>query len=81
MCLPVSRLFWISSLAYPSLLGIKGYVVVDDEWHGTILTFLFGCHGWSLVGTDSDKHVRSLFGCHEYQGHFFSFNATTKVHI
>jgi hypothetical protein len=25
--------------------------------------------------------VRSLFGCHEYQGHFFSFNATTKVHI
>jgi hypothetical protein len=22
------RLFWVSSLAYPNLLGIKGYVVV-----------------------------------------------------
>jgi hypothetical protein len=37
MCLPVSRLFWVSSLAYPNLLGTKGYVVVvvvvdgDDE--------------------------------------------------
>jgi hypothetical protein len=28
MCLPVSRLFWISSQAYRNLLGIKGYVVV-----------------------------------------------------
>jgi hypothetical protein len=28
MCLPVSRLFWVSSLAYPNLLGTKGYVVV-----------------------------------------------------
>jgi hypothetical protein len=28
MCLPVSRLFWVSSLAYPDLLGTKGYVVV-----------------------------------------------------
>jgi hypothetical protein len=28
MCIPVSRLFWISSLAYPNLLGTKGYVVV-----------------------------------------------------
>jgi hypothetical protein len=28
MCLPVSRLFWVSSLAYPYLLGTKGYVVV-----------------------------------------------------
>jgi hypothetical protein len=26
--LPVSRLFWVSSLAYPNLLGTKGYVVV-----------------------------------------------------
>jgi hypothetical protein len=24
----VSRLFWVSSLAYPNLLGTKGYVVV-----------------------------------------------------
>jgi hypothetical protein len=23
-----SRLFWVSSLAYPNLLGTKGYVVV-----------------------------------------------------
>jgi hypothetical protein len=28
MCLPVSCLFWVSSLAYPNLLGTKGYVVV-----------------------------------------------------
>jgi hypothetical protein len=28
MCLSVSRLFWVSSLAYSNLLGIKGYVVV-----------------------------------------------------
>jgi hypothetical protein len=28
MCLPVSRLFWVSSLAYPNLLGTKGYVAV-----------------------------------------------------
>jgi hypothetical protein len=28
MCLPVSRLFWVSSIAYPNLLGTKGYVVV-----------------------------------------------------
>jgi hypothetical protein len=28
MCFPVSRLFWVSSLAYPKLLGTKGYVVV-----------------------------------------------------
>jgi hypothetical protein len=28
MCLAVSRLFWVSSLAYPNLLGTKGYVVV-----------------------------------------------------
>jgi hypothetical protein len=31
MCLPVSRLFWVSSLAYPNLLGTKGYVVVVVE--------------------------------------------------
>jgi hypothetical protein len=28
MCLSVYRLFWVSSLAYPNLLGTKGYVVV-----------------------------------------------------
>jgi hypothetical protein len=28
MCLAVSRLFWVLSLAYPNLLGTKGYVVV-----------------------------------------------------
>jgi hypothetical protein len=28
LCLPVSRLFWVSSLAYPNLLGTKGFVVV-----------------------------------------------------
>jgi hypothetical protein len=42
MCLPVSRLFWVSSLAYPNLLGTKDYVVVVvvvvcfalDHWIG-----------------------------------------------
>jgi hypothetical protein len=34
MCLPVSRLFWVSSLAYPNLLGTKGYVVVVVEKWG-----------------------------------------------
>jgi hypothetical protein len=28
MCLSVSRLFCVSSLDYPNLLGTKGYVVV-----------------------------------------------------
>jgi hypothetical protein len=28
MYLYISRLFWVSSLAYPNLLGTKGYVVV-----------------------------------------------------
>jgi hypothetical protein len=28
MCLPVSRIFWVSSLAYLNLLGIKDYVAV-----------------------------------------------------
>jgi hypothetical protein len=28
MCLPVSRLFWVLSLAYPNLPGTKGYVIV-----------------------------------------------------
>jgi hypothetical protein len=28
LCLPVYRLFWVSSLAYPNLLGTKNYVVV-----------------------------------------------------
>jgi hypothetical protein len=28
MCLPVSHLFWVSSLAYPNLLGTNGYVVI-----------------------------------------------------
>jgi hypothetical protein len=31
MYLPVSRLFWVSSLAYPNLLGTKGYVVVVNN--------------------------------------------------
>jgi hypothetical protein len=36
MCLRVSRLFWVSSLAYSNLLGTKGYVVVVVvvvRWH------------------------------------------------
>jgi hypothetical protein len=36
-CLPVSRLFWVSSLAYPNLLGTKGYVVV------VVVVVVVGC--------------------------------------
>jgi hypothetical protein len=44
MCLPVSRLFWVSSLAYPNLLGTKGYVVVvvvvvAEAPHNLVLLF------------------------------------------
>jgi hypothetical protein len=28
VCLSISRLFWVLSLAYPNLLGTKRYVVV-----------------------------------------------------
>jgi hypothetical protein len=31
--LPVSRLFWVSSLAYPNLFGTKDYVVVVVVMH------------------------------------------------
>jgi hypothetical protein len=41
--LPVSRLFWVSSLAYPNLFGTKGYVVVvvvmDMKNHKAIPVF------------------------------------------
>jgi hypothetical protein len=37
MCLSVSRLFWVSSLAYPNLLGIKGYVVVVGDASATVM--------------------------------------------
>jgi hypothetical protein len=44
MCLPVSRLFWISSLAYPILLGTKGYVVVV-----VVVVVVVALHANSLV--------------------------------
>jgi hypothetical protein len=43
-CLSISRLFWVSSLAYPNLLGTKDYDVVgvvdDDSEAG----FTSKCH-------------------------------------
>jgi hypothetical protein len=39
MCLPVSRLFWVSSLVYPNLLGTKGYVVVVV----VVVVYKFAC--------------------------------------
>jgi hypothetical protein len=39
MCFPVSRLFWVLSLAYPNLLGTKDYVVVVVEAHKEPNTF------------------------------------------
>jgi hypothetical protein len=44
MCLPISRLFWVSSLAYPNLLRTKGYVVVVvvvvlTSFHATCETY------------------------------------------
>jgi hypothetical protein len=43
MCLPVSRLFWVSSLAYPNLLGTKDYVVVVvvDQYDPSIIYLIF----------------------------------------
>jgi hypothetical protein len=41
-CLPVSRLFWVSSLAYPNLFGTKDYVVVVVVVVSSLLhSFLF----------------------------------------
>jgi hypothetical protein len=40
-CLPVSRLFWVSSLAYPNLLGTKGYVVVVGNMLGLMICLDF----------------------------------------
>jgi type IV secretory pathway TrbD component len=52
LCLPVSRLFWVLSLAYPNLLGTKGYVVVVvDQW----------ISGWTLhIWHIGYLHVRKL---------------------
>jgi hypothetical protein len=52
MCLPVSRLFWVSSLAYPNLLGTKGYVVVVvvdicTMSRGFALPFWLGTKDWA----------------------------------
>jgi hypothetical protein len=41
MCLPVSRLFWVSSLAYRNLLGTKGYVDVVVVNHFFLAEGLF----------------------------------------
>jgi hypothetical protein len=38
MCLSVSRLFWVSSLAHPNLLGTKGYVFVVVVVQGSHVT-------------------------------------------
>jgi hypothetical protein len=40
MCLPVYRLFWVSSLAYPNLLGTKCYVVVVVDYMFMYLAFI-----------------------------------------
>jgi hypothetical protein len=52
MCLPFSRLFWVSSLAYPNLLRTKGYVVF-------VVVFLFICIAGSFGpltwGTDPSR--------------------------
>jgi hypothetical protein len=44
MCLSVSRLFWILSLAYPNLLGTKGYVVVVSSLCRLCLVPTFPMH-------------------------------------
>jgi hypothetical protein len=59
MCLSVSRLFWVSSLAYPNLLGTKGYVVVVvvvGRWETWILPSDSNYHvivvSWFRTGWD-----------------------------
>jgi hypothetical protein len=53
MCLPISRLFWVSSLAYPNLLGIKGYVVVVVVV-SCASSLNFDCFGVSVIGKVKD---------------------------
>jgi hypothetical protein len=54
MCLSISRLFWVSSLAYPNLLRTKGYVVVvvvatAHSWNYVIMSDWahVSCKGWN----------------------------------
>jgi hypothetical protein len=60
MCLPVSRLFWVSSLAYPNLLGTKGYVVVVvvDHYFIYLTTWLWADR--ALVSTSYDRCMPTL---------------------
>jgi hypothetical protein len=53
MCLLVSRLFWVSSLAYPNLLGTKGYVVVVDLDLGIITSIFYGGNRLAIIQTRS----------------------------
>jgi hypothetical protein len=48
MCLPVSHLFWVSSLAYPNLFGTKGYIVVV-VFNAPYMCLKIRCDGESTV--------------------------------
>jgi hypothetical protein len=54
MCLPVSHLFWVSSLAYTNLLGTKGYVVVSKD-SAVEMSSCVGI-GLSFSSRESDGH-------------------------
>jgi hypothetical protein len=64
MCLPVSRLFWVSSLAYPKLLGTKGYVVVVESSCVAFICWLPANHVISCFGRHpncgSAVHLRTV---------------------
>jgi hypothetical protein len=55
MCLPVSRLFWVSSLAYPNLLGTKGYVVV-------VVVVVVGVEAYCIIAVKFSHFIVSRLG-------------------
>jgi hypothetical protein len=60
MCLPVSRLFWVSSLAYPNLLGTKGYIVVVVA--AVVVVLLCLCTSSSGSVEEANLNKLSIYG-------------------
>jgi hypothetical protein len=79
MCLPVSHLFWVSSLAYPNLLGTKAYVVVVivltrmtlNELLESAVQMVWTMR-WTVKSCLKLGHVENSFSL-EMQQEFFSF--------
>jgi hypothetical protein len=63
MCLSVYRLFWVSSLAYPNLLGTKGYVVVVVVVYMLVLdiSFFYCLKSEPLLVQSTHHELQMLF--------------------